>query len=336
MISLNRFRFVDRFGRPLENLRISVNSNCNYRCIFCHKEGVSSPDREIMSPEEVEAVVRVAVGYGVRKVKITGGEPLLREDLEEIVRRIKGVPGVEEVSLVTNGYFLEERVEGLSAAGLDRLNVSLHSMRRDVYREVTGVDGLEKVFRGIEKASKLLRVKLNMVILRGINEGEYLELIRYASRMRLPVQLIELEDPDPHSEMIRRYWYPMSEVEETLKKVGGKLVRRRSMHNRPVYLVFGTEVVLVPAYMNPDFCMHCNRIRVTSDGKFKPCLFREDNVVPFLNELRSGGDLDELFRRAVVLREPYYGWYLRVVNSRGRGQDDRCLQEGCRAQDSQG
>ncbi len=316
---MNRFKLIDRFGRPLESLRISINSNCNYRCVFCHKEGVSSPDRKIMSPEEIEAVVDVAVSYGVRRIKITGGEPLLRKDLEEIVRRIKSLPEVEEVSLVTNGYFLEDRVNELAAAGLDRVNVSLHSIRREVYREITGVDGLKKVFGGIEKASKLLSVKLNMVIMRGVNEGEYLELIRYASRMRLPVQLIELEDPDPHSKMIRRYWYPMSDVEETLRKVGGKLVRRRRMHNRPVYQVFGTEVVLVPAYMNPDFCMHCNRIRITSDGKFKPCLFREDNVVPFLDELRSGGDLDELFRRAVALREPYYGWYLRVVSPFGRG-----------------
>lgn len=294
---------VDGFGRPVTSLRISVNYECNYRCFFCHKEGIKPADR-LMSPEEIEKVVRVCAKYGVKKVKITGGEPLLRGDLEEIVRRIAGVGGIEEVSLVTNGYMLKERAHSLRESGLDRVNVSIHSLDPDVYRRITGIDGLHRVVDGIDEAVKAgLKVKINRVALRGVNDGEPLhELIKFARERGASLQIIELEGD---AELMRRYHLPLNEIEEELSRIG-KLRGRKDLHDRPIYEVDGVDVELVKAYMNPDFCMHCTRMRITPDGMFKPCLFRDDNLVPFLDRLREGGDIDSLFLLAVSRREPFY------------------------------
>ncbi|MGC9020039.1 MAG: GTP 3',8-cyclase MoaA [Candidatus Methanodesulfokora sp.] len=294
---------VDRFGRPITSLRISVNYECNYRCFFCHNEGME-PASRLMSPEEIEKVVRVGAKYGVRKVKITGGEPLLRRDLEEIIRRIAGVDEIKEISLVTNGYMLKERAKGLRESGLDRVNVSIHSLNPEVYKRITGVDGLHRVIDGIEEAVKVgLKAKINRVILRGVNDGEEIdELIEFAKKTGAFLQIIELEGDD---ELMRRYHLPLNEIEEKLRKMG-RLKGRKDLHDRPIYEVDGVDVELVKAYKNPDFCMHCTRMRVTPDGMFKPCLFRKDNLVPFLDRLREGKEIDSLFLLAVNRREPFY------------------------------
>ncbi|MGC9103802.1 MAG: GTP 3',8-cyclase MoaA [Candidatus Methanodesulfokora sp.] len=294
---------VDRFGRPITSLRISVNYECNYRCFFCHNEGME-PANRLMSPEEIEKVVRVGAKYGVRKVKITGGEPLLRRDLEEIIRRIAGVDEIKEISLVTNGYMLKERAKGLRESGLDRVNVSIHSLNPEVYKRITGVDGLHRVIDGIEEAVKVgLKAKINRVILRGVNDGEEIdELIEFAKKTGTFLQIIELEGD---YELMRRYHLPLNEIEEKLRKMG-RLKGRKDLHDRPIYEVDGVDVELVKAYKNPDFCMHCTRMRVTPDGMFKPCLFRKDNLVPFLDRLREGKEIDSLFLLAVNRREPFY------------------------------
>ena len=294
---------IDRFGRPVTSLRISVNYECNYRCFFCHKEGIELASK-LMSPEEIEKVVRVGAKYGVKKVKITGGEPLLRRDLEEIIGRIAGVGGIEDISLVTNGYMLKERAKGLRESGLDRVNVSIHSLNPEIYRRITGVDGLHKVIDGVEEAVKAgLKVKINRVMLRGVNDGEEIdELIKFAKKTGTSLQIIELEGDN---ELMRKYHLPLNGIEEKLSRIG-RLKGRKDLHDRPIYEVDGVDVELVKAYKNPDFCMHCTRMRVTPDGMFKPCLFRKDNLVPFLDELREGNEIDSLFLLAVSRREPFY------------------------------
>ncbi len=297
---------LDRWGRPVNNLRISVTNSCNYNCFFCHREGHEVEGGE-MTPSEIGRLVRLLVGQGIRTVKITGGEPLVRKDLEEIVREIKEA-GVEEISLVTNGWFLPGRACSLREAGLDRVNISLHSLRRDVYRRITGVDGLERALEAVNSALRcgLTPVKLNVTVLRGYNEGELWDLVRFASSKGVRIQFIELLDMDPD---LRKFHFSLEDFEEELGRVA---VRKevRDLHGRPIYhLEEGTTVEIVRGTGNPFFCMRCTRIRVTSDGFFKTCIRRDDNLVDFLSVMRSGGTDEEIleaFKRAVRLREPFH------------------------------
>lgn len=297
---------IDRWGRPVTELRISVTNSCNYSCFFCHREGHRSGGDE-MRPEEFGRLVRILSKHGIRRVKLTGGEPLMREDLEEVVREI-GSSGVEEISLVTNGFFLKERARSLKEAGLSRVNVSLHSLRRETYARITGVDGLERVMEGIDEALRwgLSPLKLNFTVLRGINEGELWDIIGFARRKGARVQIIELLESDPS---LASYHYPLEEFERELERIAMRK-EIRELHNRPLFhLEDGTVVELVKGSGDPLFCMRCTRARVTHDGRFKPCIAREDNLVDFLSVMRGGGSDEEIlerFKQFLRIREPYY------------------------------
>jgi len=303
----------DRFGRPVTNLRISLTQDCNYRCFFCHREGQRFLAKNEMTPEEIERLVRIASRLGVRKVKLTGGEPTVREDILEIVRRIK--PYVVDLSMTTNGSRLKELAKPLAEAGLDRVNVSLHSLKPDVYRRITGVDMLETVLEGIEEAVKYLSpVKLNMTVMKGLNDGEIWDMVDFAAKTETILQLIELEAPREVEEtaFFRRYFYPLKPVERELEKRAVE-TRERRMHRRKKYFIptdHGiAEVEVVRAMHNTIFCANCTRLRVTSDGKFKTCLLRNNDLIDFVTAMRSGASDDEIvdiFRKAVLMREPYW------------------------------
>ncbi|RLG39777.1 MAG: GTP 3',8-cyclase MoaA, partial [Thermoproteota archaeon] len=173
----------DPYDRPLLNLRISVNHECNLNCFFCHAEGYRVEDKELMTPEDISQLVEILAEFGIRSVKLTGGEPLLRDDLEEIVAGIKRVRRVEDIGLTTNGVLLEDRIESLVEAGLDRVNVNIPSLDRAMYRRITGADVLEKVLRGVEKSlsSGVKRLKINRVMLKGLNDMELDPLIEFAA-----------------------------------------------------------------------------------------------------------------------------------------------------------
>ncbi|AHL22864.1 GTP 3',8-cyclase MoaA [Thermococcus nautili] len=303
----------DRFGRPVTNLRISLTQECNFRCFFCHREGQRFLAKNEMTPEEIERLVRIASRLGIRKVKLTGGEPTVREDIIEIVRRIK--PYVRDLSMTTNGSRLKELAEPLAKAGLDRVNVSLHSLKPDVYKRITGVDMLETVLEGIEEAVKYLSpVKLNMTVMRGLNDGEIWDMIDFSAKTGAILQLIELEAPREMTEtaFFRKYFYPLRPVEKELEKRAVE-IRERRMHRRKKYFIptdYGiAEVEVVRAMHNTVFCANCTRLRVTSDGKFKTCLLRNDDLIDFLTAMRNGAsdaELVDIFRRAVLKREPYW------------------------------
>lgn len=304
---------IDRFGRPVTNLRISLTRDCNFRCFFCHREGQTLMDGHEMTPEEVERLVRIASRLGVRRVKLTGGEPTVREDITEIVRRLK--PYVLDLSMTTNGSRLKELARPLAEAGLDRVNVSLHSLREDVYKKITGVDMLETVLEGIEEAVKHLGpVKLNMTVMKGLNDDEIWDMVGFAAKTGAVLQLIELEAPREFTEtrFFKKYFYPLKSVEEKLERLAVE-TRERKMHRRKKYLVptdHGiAEVEVVRSMHNTVFCANCTRLRVTSDGKFKTCLLRRSDTIDFLSAMRGGaedGELVEIFKKAVLMREPYW------------------------------
>ncbi len=303
----------DRFGRPVTNLRISLTQECNFRCFFCHREGQRFLAKNEMTPEEIERLVRIASRLGIRKVKLTGGEPTVREDIIEIVRKIK--PYVRDLSMTTNGSRLKELAEPLAKAGLDRVNVSLHSLKPEVYKKITGVDMLETVLDGIKEAVKYLSpVKLNMTVMKGLNDGEIWDMIDFSAKTGAILQLIELEAPREMTEttFFRKYFYPLKPVEKELEKRAVK-IRERRMHRRKKYFIptdYGTaEVEVVRAMHNTVFCANCTRLRVTSDGKFKTCLLRNDDLIDFLSAMRNGAsdaELVDIFRKAVLKREPYW------------------------------
>ena len=303
----------DRFGRPVTNLRISLTQECNFQCFFCHREGQRFNSFHEMTPEEIERIVKIASRLGIRKVKLTGGEPTVREDIIEIVGRIK--PYVIDLSMTTNGSRLKELAKPLAKAGLDRVNVSLHSLKPDVYRRITGVDMLDVVLEGIEEAVKYLSpVKLNMTVMRGLNEGEIWDMVEFAAKTSTVLQLIELEAPREMTEtgFFRKYFYPLKPVERELEKRAVE-TRERRMHRRKKYFIptdYGTaEVEVVRAMHNTIFCANCTRLRVTSNGKFKTCLLRNNDLIDFLSAMRNGASDEEIvdiFREAVLVREPYW------------------------------
>jgi len=265
-----------------------------------------------MSPEEIERIVRVLRRFGVEYIKLTGGEPMLRRDIVEIVSRIKGV-GVREISMTTNGTNLEKLAYKLKDAGLSRVNISLHSLKRDRYRFITRVDALDKTLRAVNAAinAGLLPVKLNIVLLKGINDDEIWEIIDYSYQLggnkTNTVQFIELLNID--EAIYEKYHVELDGIEARIKERAVD-IRYRKLHNRPVYLLDnGVQVEFVKPMFNHAFCMGDDRIRITYDGKFKPCLMRNDNLVDFISAMRNGAtdeQLAKLYIRAIMNREPFF------------------------------
>lgn len=277
---------VDRFGRPLTNLRISLTGECNYSCVFCHREGESAAS-DLLSAEDVELVASAAYLHGVSTFKLTGGEPLLRRDVGEVIARLKGIGKEVEVSMTTNGYFLGERAGELVEAGLDRVNVSLHGMSPQIYGKMTGAPSAERVLQGLRTAKDHdLPVKLNFV-LTALNAGELPQLLDFAAGMELNINLIELIPAGRGREVFDDLYLPVEKVLPVLYARAAR-VERRSLHNRPVFVMpEGVRVEVIANYCNPSFCMGCTRVRLTHDAKLKPCLNRDDNLVDVSAVLRD-------------------------------------------------
>jgi len=287
----------DPYNRPVSNLRVSLTPKCNLSCIYCHREGENLPGGPL-SGAEIAEVLRVAARFGIRSVKFTGGEPLLRPDLIEI---IKSVPDGMESSITTNGTLLAGLAADLKRAGLRRVNVSIDSLNPATYKKIAGTDRLADVLEGIDTAiaTGLTPVKLNMVVLKGINDHEIDDFLAYVRGNRdLVLQLIELmnfNDCDHHGDL--------NGLENSLASRSKQIVTRR-MHHRKKYCLDGAEVEVVRPLHNTEFCAYCNRLRLTSDGKLKPCLLRTDNHVDIRG--KSGKELEDLFVEAVRRRVPFY------------------------------
>lgn len=299
----------DRFGRPVTSLRISITQACDLDCFYCHREGTLKGHRE-MSPEEIGKLVEVATGFGVEKVKLTGGEPLVREDIEKVVSEVS-IPEITDVSMTTNGVKLSGKAEALEDAGLDRINISLDTLDPEVYRDITGSSCLSQVLEGIDSAIEagLSPVKLNTLVLKGINENEIDSLIEYSLEKGTILQLIELEEVLPeNAETYRRYHKNLDSIEEEIREKASKIDTRWMMQARRKYVVDGGEVEVVNPMHNSEFCAHCTRLRMTSDGYLKPCLMRNDNLVDALTPLREGnlGAVKNAYRTAINRREPYF------------------------------
>lgn len=298
---------IDRFGRPLTSLRISVTDECNLNCFYCHREGCPA-SQLLMSPQEIGQIAELAAKLGMKRIKLTGGEPLMRKDIVEIVAEIAKAP-VEEISLTTNGTLLSQYAKELARAGLKRVNISLDTLKPEKFLRITGSDMLEEVLRGVESAvnAGLNPVKLNMVVLSGINDDEIEDMISFASKHGAILQLIELLLPEG-DKGLSCYYRDLAEIERNIQSRAIAFENRKLMHARKKYILPEGAVEIVRPMHNTEFCMHCTRLRVTADGRLKPCLMRNDNLVDLLPHIRASDTLaaQKDFLNAISKREPFF------------------------------
>jgi cyclic pyranopterin phosphate synthase len=303
---------TDNCGRPLLNLRIAITQRCNLRCDYCHKEGEETRAQgtaEEMTVDEIVRIARIAVSLGISRIKLTGGEPLMRKDICEIVKGIAAIPDLKDLSMTTNGTMLSFLAQELHACCLRRVNISLPTLNAETYHKLT--EGrIENALEGVKAAvaAGFCPVKLNMVILNGINVGAVQEMMDFARQTGAILQLIELDPINVDDAYYSMYHKFLDEYEEMLRQKALTVEARRFMQNRRIYHLPDVTVEVVHPIENRDFCMHCTRLRVTSDGKLKPCLMRNDNLVDILTPIRHGANDEELkalFLRANQIREPY-------------------------------
>jgi cyclic pyranopterin phosphate synthase len=270
------------------------------------KFDVPSPE---MMVDEIVRIVRIGVGLGISRVKLTGGEPLLRDDIVEIVKGIGSTPGLTDLSMTTNGTRLAALAEELHKNGLQRLNITLPTINEQLYRELTG-GSLRPVLKGIKTAVVVgfHPVKLNMVVLKDVNDGSFWEMLEFAKKARAILQLIELEPVNVSDDYYSRRHKSLDEYESALSRMALTVETRRLMQSRRVYHLPDVTVEVIHPIENAEFCMHCTRLRLTSDGKLKPCLMLKGNLVDVLTPLRNGADDEELMALFEVTnqkRQPY-------------------------------
>lgn len=288
---IEKLPIVDTFGRQVTYLRISVTDACNLRCVYCMPAGTVNwlPKHELLTYEEIVRVVRVAADHGVNKIRITGGEPLARAGLSELIRRICRIPGIRDLALSTNGTLLAQHALALKEAGLSRVNVSLDSLIPERYSAITGGGRLESLWEGIDAAIRagLNPVKINVVVLKGVNEIEVVEMAALSLNRDLEIRFIEympLGDSDGCARVPSEFGHvPNSVTMERIETRLGRLVpvKKDSASDGPAQLwrVPGSEgrIGFISAMSRP-FCGSCNRLRLTAQGEIRSCLLDGGHV----------------------------------------------------------
>ncbi len=302
---------VDAFRRPITYLRVSVTDRCNLRCVYCMPEAGLPwiPKPEILSFEEIVAIVRAAASIGVRSIRLTGGEPLIRRDLDRLVAMIAAVPGIDDIALSTNAMLLQEQAPKLAAAGLNRANISLDTLREDRFLAIARRPGLQRVLDGIDAALAhgLEPVKLNCVVMRGANDDELENFAAMTRDRAVHVRFIEMMPVEENVGLQRDAWISSDEV---LARIGalGQLHPVPNPHGNGPARTFaydgapGTVGVISP--LAHDYCERCNRVRLSADGRLKLCLFG-DHLIDLRTPLREGrgeGAIVDLLRGAMHVK----------------------------------
>ena len=302
---------VDTFGRVHNNLRISVTDRCNLRCVYCMPEEVTFLDRsELLSFEEIAHFVRVAVPLGIDKVRLTGGEPLMRRGIASLVRMLASIPGIRDVGLTTNGLLLAQHAQELFDAGLRRINVSLDTLDAGRFRQLSRRDGVPQTLKGIAaaKAAGFDPVKVNAVIIRGTNEQDVGLLALKAREEGWEMRFIEYM-PIGAEPWERGKMFAAHEILDAIEAVCGPLVPAKGWDPRSPSMDFdyadGVGRVGVIASVSRPFCLKCNRLRLTCDGKLRNCLFAldETDVKPLLRVVPDDERLAELIRASVASKQ---------------------------------
>ncbi len=300
-------------NRQINYLRISITDRCNLRCRYCMPpEGVEyKSHNDIMRYEEIESFVRVALEAGINRFRLTGGEPLVRKGVTSLVESLAPLPGLKELTMTTNGYCLEDRAQELKKVGLDRINISLDTLKAERFKRITRVDGLGQVRRGIDRAQRagLNPVKINVVIIRDFNDDEILDFVNFSREEGLQVRFIELMPLNGESKERQGGYLPAAEIITRIKQAGYQLKPLDIKGSGPAlnYEIAGGEGRL--GFISPlshNFCSSCNRLRLTSDGYLKPCLSgsREFSLYDETGRLFPEEKLAELLNQACEVKPP--------------------------------
>ena len=301
---------VDTFGRVHNNLRISVTDRCNLRCTYCMPEEVVFLDRgELLTFEEITRFVEIAAPLGIDKIRLTGGEPLMRRDLPRLVSMLVAVPGIRDIGLTTNGILLADQAQAFFDAGLRRINISLDTLNPERFRQLTRRDGLDRVIAGILAAKKagFEPIKINAVSIRGITEQEVIPLARFARQYGLEMRFIEYM-PIGADHWERGKVYFAHEIMEQLEREVTPLVPVEDYDPRAPAMEFrytdgGGNIGIIASVSRP-FCLSCNRLRLTAEGKLRNCLFALDEVdiKPLLRGRAPEEEIAETIRRNVMAK----------------------------------
>ena len=306
----------DSYNRSIRDLRVSLTDRCNFRCFYClpHGEPPIAPKEQMLSYEEIEYACDIFVELGIEKIRLTGGEPLMRRDIEQIIFKLAQLKdrGLVDLALTTNGYFLPHRAESLKQAGLDRITISLDSLKRDVFKQMTGVDVLDRVLEGIQAAKEagLQPIKINAVIVRGHNEDEVADFAAFAREHDVQMRFIEFMPLDSGHDWSRE------------DVVSGREIRKRIEEQFPLELndeIRGSntstryrfadgapgEIGIIAPVTEP-FCGACSRIRLTADGQIRTCLFStvEHSLRDVLRDGASRSEIIEFIQGVVMKKEP--------------------------------
>jgi cyclic pyranopterin phosphate synthase len=297
---------VDKYGRIAKKLRISVTDRCNMRCIYCMPTNNVEwlDDSEVLSFNEIVRLTSIFVDLGIEKIRITGGEPLVRPSLENLINSISMIPGIKGIGLTTNGLLLAGQVKQLSSAGLTSVNVSLDSFKEDRFKKMTGVKGVDKVISSIQNANDAgLDVKINTVVIRGWNDDEIVDFALFARDNGYIVRFIEFMPLDGTGIWKHDLVFSKKEMIERINLNLGEIVKHHTSDNQPepamLYsFVDGKGIVgFIPSITEP-FCGNCDRARITSDGRLLTCLF--ENPGHNLKEFLRSGATDEDIARYIV------------------------------------
>ncbi|MNI20359.1 Cyclic pyranopterin monophosphate synthase [compost metagenome] len=300
---------IDRFGRKHDYLRISVTDRCNLRCVYCMpEEGMEfEPEDHLLSFDEITEVVRVLAGLGVRKLRITGGEPLVRKNLEKLIAMLSAVPGIEDIALTTNAIYFASRAEKLRAAGLTRVNISLDSLRADRFSFITRGGDINRVLEGIEAAYRvgLAPIKLNVVLMKGINDDEIEDFLQMTIDRAIQVRFIEYMPIGHNDQAWKERYLSLNTVLERCVEKGWIATPSASVYgngpsqNYQIEGAKGSFGLIHP--VSDHFCETCNRLRLTADGNIKPCLYWSDefNVRTYIGNKQA---MEELFFKALDIK----------------------------------
>ena len=309
---------IDSFDRKIDYIRISVTSRCNFRCLYCMPNTPFEwePKENILSYEEMFQFLKLAIDEGVKKIRITGGEPLLRKDLDKFIKMLSDYAPTLDLALTTNGYYLPQFAEKLKNAGLKRVNISLDSLKPEIAEKIAQKDVLEKVLEGIEEALKVgLELKLNVVVMKGINESEILDLLEYAKKRDITIRFIEFMENEQAYPGIKRV-----ESEEILKEISKKYNFKELEKDNSASKYFEIEDGYKFGIIEPhdeSFCKKCNRIRLTAEGFLIPCLFFTESYN--IKEAIRNGDIQkasEILRDVVKNKPEKNDWQENEVSSR--------------------
>ena len=306
----------DSFGRAIRDLRVSLTDRCNFRCFYClpHGEPPIAPKEKMLSYEEIEYVCGIFVSLGIEKIRLTGGEPMMRRDIETIIRKLVQFKsdGLQDLALTTNGYFLPDRARSLKEAGLDRVTISLDSLKRNVFKQMTGVDVLERVLAGIAAAKEagLEPIKINAVIVRGHNEDEVADFAAFAREHDVKMRFIEFMPLDSGHDWAREDVVSGREIHDRINErfplVKLNVARGSETSSRYRFADGAPGEIGIIAAVTEPFCGACSRIRLTADGQIRTCLFStvEHSLRDVVRNGATRAEIIDFIESVVYKKEP--------------------------------